>query len=228
MYNMKVTGIILLAGNSTRYNKGFNKNLELLNNQYVFLYSLNIYLKNELIDDIILVVREIDKEEIESILKTLKFNKPLKIVIGGNTRMESVYNGITNTNSNIVVIHDSARPLIKDRYITEGIKYMNDYYGAITAVKAKDTIKITNQEGEIIRSTNRSNTYNGQTPQIFNREMLLQLHKKYKNREDITDDSMLFELENYKVKIIEGDYTNIKITTKEDLEIAKQFIKEIK
>ena len=175
---MKTTGIILMAGNSTRYNKNINKNLELLNNQYIFLYSLKIFNTNNNIDDIILVIRENDKEIIKKIINELELKKPIKLIIGGHTRMESVYNAITNTDSDIVVIHDSARPFIKDRYIDEGIHAMNDYYGAVVGVMVKDTIKIINDNNEIISSTNRKYTYIGQTPQIFKRLKLLELHKK--------------------------------------------------
>lgn len=228
MYNMIVTGIILLAGNSTRYNKGYNKNLEILDNQPVFMYSLKAFLNNKLINDIILVVRYEDKKEIESYLNNITLNKKVNLIIGGLSRMESVYNGIINSTSDLVVIHDGARPLIKDSYITKGIESMNKYLGAVTSVKVKDTIKITNNYGEIVSSTNRDYTYIGQTPQTFNRQLLLELHQKYKNNLDITDDSMLFEKEGYKIKIIEGDYTNIKITTEEDLELAKIFLKNCK
>ena len=225
---MKTTGIILMAGNSTRYNKNTNKNLELLNNQYIFLYSLKVFNNNKNIDDIILVIRECDKEIILNILNKLNLNKKIYLVIGGSSRMESVYNAITSTNSDIVVIHDAARPFIKNEYIDDGIKNMDNYYGSVTCVPVKDTIKIINDNNEIISSTNRIYTYIGQTPQIFNRNKLLELHLKYKNSLDITDDSMLFEKEGYKLKIINGDYENIKITTPEDIIIAKEFINKCK
>ena len=224
---MKTSGILLLAGNSTRYNKNINKNLEMLNKQYVFLYSLNVFNKCNLIDNIIMIIRKEDKMIIENIISKLNFSKSLKLVFGGDTRMESVYNAITNTDSDIVVIHDAARPLIKEKYISDGLLFMNNYNGAITGIMSKDTIKITNDNKEIMSSTKRNNTFIAQTPQIFNRKLLLKLHEKYQNDTGITDDAMLLEKENYLIKIIDGDYTNIKITTKEDFEIAKQFLKII-
>ena len=222
----KITGIILLAGNSTRYGK--NKNFEELDNKLVFLYSLDVFNNNTYIDDIILVIRESDKEFIDNLLKKYHFNKNIKLVIGGSTRMESVYNALINTNSEIVVIHDAARPMIKDEYINNCIEAIEKYRGAIIAVKVKDTIKLTNEEGEIISSTNRVNTYMAQTPQVFYRDLLLKLHLKYKNNLTITDDSMLLEMDGYKIKIVNGDYTNIKLTTKDDLILAKEYIKTLK
>ncbi len=222
----KITGIILLAGNSTRYGK--NKNFEELDNKLVFLYSLDVFNNNTYIDDIILVIRESDKEFIDNLLKKYHFNKNIKLVIGGSTRMESVYNALINTNSEIVVIHDAARLMIKDEYINNCIEAIEKYRGAIIAVKVKDTIKLTNEEGEIISSTNRVNTYMAQTPQVFYRDLLLKLHLKYKNNLTITDDSMLLEMDGYKIKIVNGDYTNIKLTTKDDLILAKEYIKTLK
>ena len=149
----KITGIILLAGNSTRYGK--NKNLECIDNKYVFLYSLDIFCNNNYIDDIILVVKETDKELINEIIKKNNYTKPIKLVIGGATRMESVYKALIKTNFDIVVIHDAARPMIKDEYISNCIESLSRYKGVITGVKVKDTIKITNDLGEIIESTRR-------------------------------------------------------------------------
>ena len=101
---------------------------------------------------------------------------------------------------------------------------MNNYKGATIGVKSKDTIKISNKCGIVINTTKRENTWIIQTPQCFDRKILLTLHEKYKELE-VTDDCMFLEKANYKVKIIEGDYTNIKITTFEDLNIIKEFLK---
>ena len=94
-------------------------------------------------------------------------------------------------------------------------------------VKSKDTIKITDENNTVIETTSRNNTWIIQTPQCFKRKILLELHKKY-NNEDITDDCILLERNNNKVKVIEGDYTNIKITTYEDLNIVKEYLNSVK
>ena len=113
--------------------------------------------------------------------------------------------------------------MIKQEYINKCIESMDEFEGVTIGVKSKDTIKITDDNGIVISSTNRSNTWIVQTPQCFNRNTLLQMHKKYAN-EDATDDCGLLERDNYKIKMLEGDYTNIKITTYGDLNIAKEFI----
>ena len=100
---------------------------------------------------------------------------------------------------------------------------MNEFKGVTIGVKAKDTIKIANDNNVVESTTNRANTWVIQTPQCFDRNVLLQMHEKYRDNE-VTDDCMLLEKDNYKIKIIEGDYSNIKITTYGDLGIIKSII----
>ena len=225
----KIDGIILLAGNSTRYGSNINKNFLKINNKYVFSYSLLTFNENKYIDSIILVVRKEDLLLVREIISELKndLKKDIKIVIGGKTRGKSVYNALLESNSDVVVIHDAARPLIKDEYINKCLEYMPSYKGVVVGVKVKDTIKITNDDNEVINSTYRINTWAIQTPQVFDKDLLLSLYQKYKNKE-FTDDASLLEAGGYKVKIVESDYTNIKITTKEDLIFVKEYVKTYK
>ena len=115
--------------------------------------------------------------------------------------------------------------MVRDKYIRSCIESMDEYYASTIAVKAKDTIKIGNDKNEVVETTDRANTWIVQTPQCFDTEILKFVHEKYKNIE-VTDDCSLVEKEGVIVKLIEGDYTNIKITTKEDMEIAKKLIKK--
>lgn len=222
-----VTGIILLAGQSTRYNKGINKNLDSLDDKAVIEHSITKFLNNDLVNEIILAVRP---EDIEVVLEHIHNNKdnntkPIKIVPGGSTRQESVYNALQIVNTDIVIIHDGARPLVKDSYIRKCIESMDEYYASTIAVKAKDTIKIGNENNEVVETTNRENTWVIQTPQCFDTNLIKYVHEKYKN-DFVTDDCSLVEKEGITVKLLEGDYTNIKITTKDDMDIAKKLIKK--
>lgn len=221
--NKKVTAIILVAGNSTRFGQNRNKNFELINGKSILSYSINAFNKNQYIDNIIVVIKQDDKETVEEIINKENVLKKLDIVTGGNSRQESVYNAIKNTTSEIVIIHDGARPAIKQKYINSEIEGMSNFKGVTVGVKSKDTIKITDDNGIVLNTTKRSNTWIIQTPQCFDRQILLDLHEKYKDTE-VTDDCMLLEKGGYKIKIIEGDYTNIKVTTYEDIDIIKQFI----
>lgn len=222
--NKTVTAIILVAGNSTRFGQNRNKNFELINSKSILSYSINAFDKNQYIDNIIVVIKQDDKETAYEIINQENTTKKIDIVLGGNSRQESVYNAIKNATSDIVIIHDGARPAIKQEYINAAIEEMNNFKGVTIGVKSKDTIKITDDNGIVLNTTKRSNTWIIQTPQCFDRQILLDLHEKYKE-DEVTDDCMLLEKGDYKVKIIEGDYTNIKVTTYEDINIIKEFLR---
>lgn len=221
-----VTAIILVAGNSTRFGTGNNKNFELLNGKTVLSYSLDAFNQNQYVDNILVAMREEDKEQVQNIIDLSSVKKEIQLVIGGKSRQESVYHCIKQTTSDIVIIHDGARPAIKQQYIKECIENMKEYKGVTIGVPSKDTIKITDNNHIVINTTKRSNTWIIQTPQCFDRKILTQLHEKYQN-DEVTDDCMLLEKEGYPVKIIKGDYTNLKITTYEDIDIMKAFINTI-
>lgn len=223
MLNKKVTAILLVAGNSNRYGQNRNKNFEIINGKTILSYSLNEFNKNENIDNIIIAVKQNEIPKVKQIIEKEQFTKNIKIINGGKTRAESVYNCIKNTNSDIVIIHDGARPLIKQEYINKCIENIDEFKGVTIGVKSKDTIKIANENNMVISTTNRKNTWMIQTPQCFDRQTLLEMHEKYKSA-DVTDDCELFEKDNYKIKIIEGDYTNIKITTYDDFEIVNRLL----
>ena len=225
MINKKtVTAIVLVAGNSTRFGKNKNKNFEIINRKSILSYSLEAFDKNMYIDNIIVAIKECEMQEVQSIINRQPLTKNVDIIIGGNTRKQSVYNCIKNLNSDIVIIHDGARPLIKQDYITNCIENMKDFKGVTIGIKSKDTIKITDNNDIVIDTTNRSNTWLIQTPQCFDRSTLLDVHEKYKN-DDVTDDCSLLEKDGYQIKVISGDYSNIKITTSEDLNIVKELYK---
>lgn len=221
--NKTVTGVILVAGNSTRFGQNRNKNFELVNGKTILSYSINVFSNNTYIDNIIVVIKEDDRNTVKRIIDEQEASKKIDIVIGGSSRQESVYNAIKTTSSDIVIIHDGARPAIKQEYINKSIEEMNNFKGVTIGVKSKDTIKITDDNGIVINSTKRSNTWVIQTPQCFDRKILLELHEKYKKTE-VTDDCMLLEKGGYAVKILEGDYTNIKVTTYSDMNIINEFL----
>lgn len=227
MIKKKVTAIILVAGNSTRYGQNKNKNLEIIHNKTVLEYSIDEFNKNKDIDNIIITCKESEIESINEIIYKTRSLKPIKTVVGGKTRKESVYNSINSTDSDIVIIHDGARPMIKQNYISNSIKEMENFKGVTIGVKSKDTIKIADSSGVIQSTTNRNNTWIIQTPQCFDRLTLLKAHESVKNDESITDDCMVLESLGIPVKIIPGDYTNIKLTTYDDLSLVNGFLKNI-
>lgn len=219
-----VTAIILVAGNSTRFGQNRNKNFEIIDGKEVLLYSLEKFNENSLVKDIIIVCKKDEEEKVREISSKITLKKELKLIEGGISRQESVYNAITNTSSNIVIIHDGARPMIKDRFITECIEEMDNFKGNAIAVKSKDTIKITDDRGVVKETTLRKNTWVVQTPQCFDRELLLQMHEKFMGDETVTDDCMLMERSGNEVKLIEGEYSNIKVTTYDDVNLVKGYL----
>lgn len=223
MIKKSVTAIILVAGNSTRYGKNRNKNFEIIGGKTVLSYSLEAFDKNLYVDNIVVAIKECDFKEVKNIIDRQHLTKNVDIIIGGNSRKQSVYNCIKAINSDIVIIHDGARPLIKQDYITNCILNMKEFKGVTIGVKSKDTIKIADDNNIVLNTTNRNNTWIIQTPQCFERTILKEMHERY--LDDVTDDFSLLERGGYQVKIIAGSYSNIKITTAGDLEIIKNYLK---
>lgn len=223
MIKKSVTAIILVAGNSTRYGKNRNKNFEIIGGKTVLSYSLEAFDKNLYVDNIVVAIKECDFKEVKNIIDRQHLTKNVDIIIGGNSRKQSVYNCIKAINSDIVIIHDGARPLIKQDYITNCILNMKEFKGVTIGVKSKDTIKIADDNNIVLNTTNRNNTWIIQTPQCFERTILKEMHERY--LDDVTDDCSLLERGGYQVKIIAGSYSNIKITTAGDLEIIKNYLK---
>ena len=118
----KVTAIILVAGNSTRYGQNRNKNFEDVNGKPVLFYSLNAFDNNTYIDNIVVAVKQDEMETVKEIIQKENFQKPIHMVVGGNSRKESVYNCLRETTADIVIIHDGARPAIKPSYIDKCIE----------------------------------------------------------------------------------------------------------
>jgi len=220
----KVTAIILVAGNSTRFGKNRNKNFEVIEGKEVLLYSLEKFNENNLVNDIFIVCKKNEEDIVKKIVAKVELKKDLQYITGGSTRQESVYNAITKTSSDIVIIHDGARPMVKDKFITDCIEEMQNFKGDSIAVKSKDTIKITDDNGIVKETTLRKNTWVIQTPQCFDRKVLLEMHEKFKGDETVTDDCMLMERSGNPVKLIEGEYSNIKVTTYDDVNLVKGYL----
>jgi len=182
------------------------------------------------IDSIIIVTGKNDitfcKKEI---VEKFDIKKVSHIIEGGKERQESVFKGlkILNNDTDIVLIHDGVRPFIKENYIEKIIKDTLKFGSCILGVKVKDTIKICDEK-DIIQSTpERKYLWIAQTPQAFKYNIIMSAHKKaFEDGFIGTDDSMLVERIGHKVKITEGDYDNIKITTSEDLFFGKAIIEK--
>lgn len=225
----KITAIVLAAGQGKRMNTSVQKQYLLIEDKPVLYYSLKCF-EDSVIDDVVLVV---GKDEIEycknNIVDMYNLRKVSRIIAGGKERYDSVYNGLCAIeDSDYVMIHDGARPFISDDIINRSIDAVIEYDACTVGMPVKDTIKIVDEDNFGKDTPNRKYVWQIQTPQSFKYELILDAYKKMlsTNDKDITDDTMVVErYKANKIKVIEGAYTNIKITTIEDLKIAKILLK---
>ena len=221
-----VSAIVLAGGRGKRMGSVQSKQYIDLNGKPILYYTLNHFINNKNIDKVILVIPE---DELEFCRNEVldKYNLKIdSIAFGGKERQDSVYNGLKKADgSDIVLIHDGARPFVSERIIEEGIKYARMYVAAAPVVMPKDTIKVKNQESFSLETPDRNNLVAVQTPQVFDYNIIFGCHKKVKEKHlDVTDDTMVVELFGNDVYLYEGEYTNIKITTPEDLILAQYLV----
>ncbi len=216
-----VSAIIVAGGNSTRMG-GVDKCFHSLNDKMVIVYSVELFEKLSLIDEIIIVTRE---DKVDFLKQEFKHITKLKsIALSGEVRHDSVYSGVRECSEqcDFLLIHDAARPLIDDSIVRDSLRLAFEKKAVIVAVESKDTVK-QSFDGEVVNNTpNRSTLYNVQTPQIFLKDFWVRGCSLLENP---TDDSQLIEALGEKVYIAKGSYQNIKITTAEDLIIAEAFLK---
>lgn len=224
---MKTSAVIVCAGNSTRMG-GVNKILLPLGGRKVIGVTMQAFQQCESITEIIIVAREDDIPAIQEEAKAAGITKLSACTTGGATRQESVINGIRKISkeAELIAVHDGARPLVKPEHIEKVIKDASVFGGATLGVPVKDTIK-TVDGGLIVDTPPRSSLYITQTPQIFKRNLYFEgIDFALEHSLDFTDDCQLVEAIGGKVAMTVGDYTNIKITTPEDIAIAEVLLKQ--
>lgn len=220
--------VIVSAGRGSRMKADINKQFLKIGDKEVIAHTIDKFYNNENIGEIIIVVRENEKEFFqENIIDKYEY-KNIKIAFGGKERQDSVYNGLKalDKNCEIVLIHDGARPFVTDEIIEKSIECAQKYSCAIVGVPVKDTIKIVNENNDVCNTPSRNTLWSIQTPQVFDYSLIMKAHEKAKvDKYYGTDDSMLMEYLGYNVKVVEGSYNNIKITTPEDLKIAEEILR---
>ncbi len=223
-----ISAIITAAGSSQRMNKKVPKQFLKINGKMILEMTLDVFQTIDEIDEYVLVIRKQDREFVEKFIKEKNYRN-VKIVEGGDTREKSIYNGLIKVNENcdLIVSHDGARPFITREKILESINSIGDYDGLVVAVNAKDTIKYVDDSMRVVNTPNRSHLYMAQTPQVFKYESIKDAYKLvFDEKINVTDDSSLMEIIGKKVKIIKGDYSNIKITTEDDLLFGELIIRK--
>ena len=220
--------VIVAAGTGSRMNMGINKQFIKLEGKEIIAYTIEKFYNNSNIEDIVVVVKEDESEFFKKeILDKYNF-KNVKIAYGGKERQDSVYNGLKllDEKCDVVLIHDGARPFVSDKIIDKSIEEAKEHKAIVVGVPVKDTIKVIDNDKNIVDTPNRSVIWAVQTPQTLDYYILIDAYKDaFKNKFYGTDDAMLVERIGYKVKMLEGSYNNIKITTQEDLNIGSQILR---
>lgn len=223
-----VAAIIVAAGQGTRMKTGVNKQYLLLKGKPILAHTLQTFEKCEAINEIIVVVGKTERAKcLQEIIKPYRYKKVKKIVIGGATRQQSMYNGLraVTPHTDIVITHDGARPLVHQQTLMESIEETLIHKATIVGVPVKDTIKMINQKGFVHSTPKRDLLWTVQTPQSFSYHLIMEAHQKAHEEGFIgTDDATLVERIGHPIKIIKGKYGNIKITTPEDLIMAEAIL----
>jgi len=225
-----IYAVIVAGGSGKRMNSNINKQYLNIKGKPLLYYSIKVFSENPQIDGIVLVV---PKGEInycqEEIVNKYNLLKIKAIVEGGGERQNSVYNGLKQIKDcSIVIIHDGARPFVNDRMIEEGIKYAMLYGAASCGMPPKDTIKSVDAEGFSIDTFDRNKLFSVQTPQSFKYDLIFKGHENLIEEGIlVTDDTMIIEKYGGRVYLYEGSYSNIKVTTPEDLLLIEKIAESI-
>lgn len=216
--NFKVNAIIPAGGTSSRFGKS-NKLLEKIGEKEVIKYTVEAFEKSN-IDEIIICANVAIIDDLKKILNDCK---KVRIIEGGASRQESVFNGIKACECDYVLIHDAARPMITTDLINTAIDEVVFKNALTVATKTIDTIKEV-VDGKIVKTIDRSKLYNTQTPQAFKYNLIKDAHEKLSGQ-NFTDDAGMLEALGQTVYILNGSYKNIKITTQNDIDIAKVYLR---
>lgn len=194
-----------------------------INGKTVLERSLNAFLNISDVDEVIVVAKEKDIPAFSDILT----DERVSFVVGGDTRQQSVMNAVDVIDDcELIIIHDGARPLIKSEDIVNTIRAAKENKAAAVGVFVKDTVKVVDRNGFVVSTPDRSTLFAVQTPQIFDFELYRNAAQNAREKGlDFTDDCQLVESFNQKVKTVVGSYSNIKITTPDDIVLAENLLK---
>lgn len=231
------TAIVLSAGQGKRMGASVQKQYIELQGKPIIYYTLSVFQKSDIIDDIILVVGKGQINYVqEEIVQKYHFTKVKTIVEGGHERYASVWQGLKareydkyyeNIQDGYVFIHDGARPFVDEEMLERAYDTVRKYKACVAGMPSKDTIKLINEEQFAVTTPERKYVWSVQTPQVFEKTLIFEAYARLMEEEcvHVTDDAMVVEqMMHLPVKLFEGSYENIKITTPEDLDIARIFL----
>lgn len=224
MSETKIGAVIVAGGNGKRMSSNVSKQFMKIKDKEIIAVTVDKFEQCSLISQIAVVTSEVYYEFTLELAKKYNWGKTV-IVKGGKERQNSVYNGLIalDKETDLVLIHDGVRPFVKEKHITNVIECTKQTKACILAVQAKDTIKAC-KDMEVIKTPDRALLWSVQTPQGFAYNEILEGYKELGDGKLLTDDAAIMESLGYKVHVVEGDYSNIKITTEEDMIFAKALI----
>lgn len=230
MEKKRCVAIVLAAGQGRRMGTKIQKQYILLNGKPVLYYSLNVFQKSEVIDEICIVTGAGDEDYCKrEIVERYGITKVSQIIAGGAERYLSVWNALQVIGEDgYVFIHDGARPFVDEEMLYRVYNQVVCHRACVVGMPVKDTIKISDENGFVKETPDRSRVWMVQTPQVFDMALVKQAYALLieKNETNVTDDAMVVEqMMKIPVKFVEGSYENIKITTPEDLKIGEIFAK---
>lgn len=233
----RCTAIVLAAGQGKRMGSKIQKQFLELRGKPILYYSLAAFQDSPLIDSMILVTGAAEIPYVQKeIVEKYGFGKVEAVVEGGAERYVSVWKGLQALESSMteeqkegyVFIHDGVRPFIHEEILSRAFDAVEQYHACVVGMPSKDTVKLADEEGFVAMTPARSLVWSIQTPQVFDFRLAYEAYAKLEEsgRSDVTDDAMIVEaFTDTKVRLVEGSYENIKITTPEDLKIAEAFLK---
>lgn len=220
------SAVILAAGSSTRM--GTDKSVLTLDGIPVIIRAVQAFEKHDLVDEIIVVTKEESVPMIADLCAQYALKKVRRVMAGGATRAGSSLIGVTavDKKAEYIAIHDGARPLITQKVITDALYAARDYHAAVPVIPSTDTLRMV-ENGFIGGDVDRDSVIRIQTPQIFDADLIKgALTYAVDKNVTVTDDSSAVRLTGFKIKTVEGDVNNIKLTTPEDVPVAEAILKE--
>ncbi len=237
----RCTAIVLSAGQGKRMGTSVQKQYIEIEGRSVIYYTLSAFQVSRVIDDIVLVVGKGQEEYVrKEIVQKYHFSKVKAIVPGGAERYDSVWEGLKvirdgelddNGRIEYVFIHDGARMFVDEEILERGYETVTRYRACVAGMPSKDTVKLVDGQKFAVQTPKRKLVWAVQTPQIFEKSLIIEAYSKLKREQciEVTDDAMVVEQEmQVPVRLFEASYENIKITTREDLEVAESFLRRRK
>lgn len=207
------SAIVLCAGRGSRTGLQYNKMFYKIDHKTIYEMTMSVFLNDERCKQVVVVCKDEERDDFASLIQDPR----ITFTQGGKERQDSVFEGLKKVTEDYVLIHDGARPYLKKDLIDRILVCLETHDACLPMVKCKDTIKRV-IDGKVIETLKREELYQAQTPQSFRTSLIYQAYDEaIRTHQQVTDDASVVELLHHDVYVVEGDYDNIKVTTKEDL-----------